>query len=144
MSLDTLLSGLDKVRGTGHSKYVACCPAHDDRSPSLAIKECGDGRILLHCFAGCDIETICDALGLRLADLMSDSPIDHHVGQVRRTMPARDALQSLDHESLVVATIASDIHEHQTIDNPTMSRLAQAVSRIGMVRDACTPARHKP
>jgi hypothetical protein len=144
MSLDTLLSGLDKVRGAGHGKYVACCPAHDDRSPSLAIKECGDGRILLHCFAGCDIETICDALGLRLADLMSDSPIDHHVGQVRRTMPARDALQSLDHESLVVATIANDIHRHHTIDEATWDRLAQAVMRIGIARDACIPARHRP
>jgi hypothetical protein len=139
-----ILSLLDGVRDLRGGKYMARCPAHDDRSPSLSVKLCSDDRVLLHCFAGCDIEAICDALGLRLTDLMPDSPIDHHVGQVRRTMPARDALQSLDHESLVVATIASDIHEHQTIDNPTMSRLAQAVSRIGMVRDACTPARHKP
>ena len=47
MSLSILLSHLDGIRDTGHGKYVARCPAHDDRSHSLAIKDCGDGRVLL-------------------------------------------------------------------------------------------------
>jgi hypothetical protein len=32
--------------------YIARCPAHDDRSPSLSIREHG-GKILVHCHAGC-------------------------------------------------------------------------------------------
>jgi len=48
MSIDALLDRLDGVKETGHGKYIARCPAHDDQSPSLAIKDCGDGRILLH------------------------------------------------------------------------------------------------
>ncbi|MEQ1600386.1 MAG: hypothetical protein ABL885_01305, partial [Methylophilaceae bacterium] len=36
--LDTLLSKLDKVKQNGAGKWIARCPAHDDRSPSLAIK----------------------------------------------------------------------------------------------------------
>jgi hypothetical protein len=33
--------------------WTARCPAHDDRNPSLSITEDRDGRVLLHCFAGC-------------------------------------------------------------------------------------------
>jgi hypothetical protein len=32
---------------------MACCPVHDDRSPSLSIRD-GDDQVLVHCFAGCD------------------------------------------------------------------------------------------
>ena len=35
--LDYLVSQLHKVKYTGHGRYIACCPAHDDRTPSLAI-----------------------------------------------------------------------------------------------------------
>jgi hypothetical protein len=50
--------------------WIARCPAHEDRSPSLSIREV-DGRTLLHCFAGCTIENICGSLGITVADLFS-------------------------------------------------------------------------
>ncbi len=35
--------------------WKACCPAHDDRNPSLSIREDKrDGTVLVHCHAGCD------------------------------------------------------------------------------------------
>ena len=40
---------------------IARCPAHDDRHPSLSIAE-RDGKLLLHCFAGCDYHDIVEAL----------------------------------------------------------------------------------
>ena len=33
---------------------MARCPAHDDREPSLSIRDGGDGRVLVHCHAGCE------------------------------------------------------------------------------------------
>jgi hypothetical protein len=48
---------------------VSRCPAHSDGSPSLSIREAEDGRILLHCFAGCTVDEICNALDLTVADL---------------------------------------------------------------------------
>lgn len=33
--------------------WMASCPAHDDHDPSLSIKETPDGKILVHCHAGC-------------------------------------------------------------------------------------------
>jgi hypothetical protein len=42
--------------------YVARCPAHDDRKPSLSISDGGDGKVLVHCHAGCDQEQVVTAL----------------------------------------------------------------------------------
>lgn len=51
------------------------CPtanhAHGDRSASLSISEGRDGRVLLHCFAGCTVEQICAATNLKVSDLFS-------------------------------------------------------------------------
>lgn len=44
--------------------YVAPCPAHDDRSPSLSINE-REGRVLVHCFAGCSQADVIAALRAR-------------------------------------------------------------------------------
>ena len=41
---------------------LARCPAHEDRAPSLSIREGEGGRLLLHCFAGCVFAEILDAL----------------------------------------------------------------------------------
>lgn len=41
---------------------MACCPAHDDKTPSLRISESTDGRVLVHCFAGCSQKSVIDAL----------------------------------------------------------------------------------
>jgi hypothetical protein len=45
------------VRGPGKS-YKGYCPAHNDRNPSLSLKEGRDGKLLLKCFAGCDFKSI--------------------------------------------------------------------------------------
>jgi hypothetical protein len=58
---------LEGVRRSG-SGWIARCPAHRDRSPSLSICE-RKGRVLLHCFAGCTVEEVCSALGIKMADL---------------------------------------------------------------------------
>lgn len=44
--------------------YVACCPSHDDRSPSLSLRD-ADGRVLVHCHAGCAQSDVIDALRAR-------------------------------------------------------------------------------
>lgn len=42
--------------------YMACCPAHKDRTPSLSLKDSGDGKVLVHCHAGCEQSAVVDAL----------------------------------------------------------------------------------
>lgn len=54
---------------SGNRQWVAQCPAHADRQPSLSLGEGEDGRALLHCHAGCSVESVVLALGLRPSDL---------------------------------------------------------------------------
>jgi hypothetical protein len=51
MSAETIARAL-KGRKSG-SNWIAHCPAHDDREPSLSIREANDGKILVCCHAGC-------------------------------------------------------------------------------------------
>lgn len=68
LDLSAVLGRLDGVRRVAGG-YVARCPAHDDREPSLSLGEGTDGRLLLFCFAGCAFETILRAaLALEVID----------------------------------------------------------------------------
>jgi len=69
--VDLVLSRLQRVRRSGRG-WTACCPAHNDKTPSLSIAEGDDGRLLLHCFGGCEAATIVAAIGLELADLFAE------------------------------------------------------------------------
>lgn len=66
---------LDALRAQGGSvkqsggQWMCTCPAHDDRNPSLSVKQCDDGRVLLKCFAGCSVVAVTDAIGLETRDL---------------------------------------------------------------------------
>jgi putative DNA primase/helicase len=42
--------------------FVAHCPSHDDRNPSLSITETKDGQILFKCHAGCTQQNVLEAL----------------------------------------------------------------------------------
>jgi putative DNA primase/helicase len=59
------LKGVKKV-SKGHE---ALCPAHNDTRPSLKVDAGEDGRVLLKCWAGCEVDDICRAIGLSVADL---------------------------------------------------------------------------
>ncbi|MCI2393119.1 toprim domain-containing protein [Aliiroseovarius sediminis] len=44
---------------------LACCPAHEDCAPSLSLGVGVDGRLLVHCHAGCAYGAVMDALKTR-------------------------------------------------------------------------------
>jgi hypothetical protein len=67
-ALNRVLDRLDAVSGK-EPRWMAKCPAHADRSPSLRIAVGDDGRVLLKCHAGCETSAVVKALGLGLADL---------------------------------------------------------------------------
>lgn len=66
---------------------MARCPAHDDRSPSLSVREAAGGKVLLYCFAGCETAAVVAALGMSMGDLFTES-YDYvdQMGQVVRTV----------------------------------------------------------
>ena len=63
------LAALLDAKPSGGS-WMAKCPAHDDRNPSLAITQAED-KVLLHCNAGCTWRQIIDAMGLHPRDIFN-------------------------------------------------------------------------
>ena len=47
------------------SAWMALCPAHEDREPSLSITDADNGKVLVHCHAGCDQRDVIAALRAR-------------------------------------------------------------------------------
>jgi len=124
-----LLSRLDKVKPTGNGTYLSRCPAHEDRSPSLAIRETDEGVILLYCFAGCHVHDVVGAVGLDISDLFPPRAI-HHGKPERRPFPAADVLRAIEFEALVVAAAAVSMRSGEPLSTVDQERLMLAVSRI--------------
>jgi hypothetical protein len=92
MTTADLLSTLDGVRSRGSGKWSAKCPAHPDRLPSLSIAE-GQKGLLLKCWAGCTIQEITSALGLRVSDLFTDALLPRNARPtIQEPRPDRRAL----------------------------------------------------
>jgi len=83
-SVDRVLTALQE-RGTPakqHADYwLAKCPAHDDKNPSLSISAGTDGRTLVKCHAGCEPLQITAALGLTVEDLFAPRQSDDVVAR---------------------------------------------------------------
>lgn len=70
--LEVLLEALQGVKRSGRG-FVARCPAHEDRDPSLSVVA-DDRGIGVYCFAGCSVDSILDKLQLTWGDLFFDAP----------------------------------------------------------------------
>jgi hypothetical protein len=67
-------ASLLNARRIGPGRWMAKCPGHPDRTPSLSIATGRDGRVLVRCWAGCDTKAVLNAAGLAWADLFAGSP----------------------------------------------------------------------
>ena len=77
------------------TKGMACCPAHDDRTPSLGVS-IGRQAILFHCFAGCDQQSVLAALareGFEAPALFSGSKAADFPEPTRTRKPSTAALR---------------------------------------------------
>jgi hypothetical protein len=128
LSIEILLSRLTKVKGRNGS-WTACCPAHEDRSPSLAIKEDG-GTILLHCFGGCTPSEVVGAVGMDMIDLFP--PRQENYGQPQKgpRFFASDLLRCIAFEASIVSILAADIAAGKSLKAEDLKRAKLACERI--------------
>lgn len=70
-TLDNVLSQLKGVKRCSNG-WQAYCPAHDDKKQSLHVSQGKDGRVLIHCHAGCSVDDVCASIGLTLKDLFPE------------------------------------------------------------------------
>lgn len=130
MSADILLDKLDKVKRTGQGRWMACCPSHTDKSASLSIRELDDGRVLVHCFAGCSAAEVIAAAGLDMQDLFPPRDDVHYVKGERRPFPATDVLRAIADEARLVYMCARHLHAGNSLNDGDLSRLLTAAGRI--------------
>ncbi|HDZ55390.1 MAG TPA: virulence-associated protein E [Pseudomonas xinjiangensis] len=122
MPIDRILIQLDKVKASGPNKWKACCPAHDDKDPSLAISEAEDGKVLLHCWAGCTIHQITAALEMDLGDLF---PGD----KKERRGPSKAAIK---HEQIVYHIALNSLMRGNHLNANDQARFELAKQRLGV------------
>lgn len=137
--IDRLLPRLDGVRETGPGRWTARCPAHDDRSPSLAIRETSDGTILLHDFAGCGAGDIMAAVGLALRDLFPRPLPDRGPLRPSERYVPRDVLACLAGECLTVAIMAGRIERGETLTEDDMQAIIRTCDRLYAAVQAVAP-----
>ena len=120
--IDHILSRLDKVKPNGAGKWLPCCPAHDDKNPSLSIKEADNGTVLLKCWAGCSAAEITGAVELDLRDLFAgDKP--------RSSQPSRAARQF---EAMVITVAVEQMRLGKQLSAEDQERLELAKRRLGV------------
>ena len=127
MPIEEIVKRIDHARAVRprrkfKSSYIARCPAHDDRSPSLSIDEAQDGRILINCHAGCGALDVLDAIGLDWADLF---PPDGEYLTGKRNV-SREAVDS----------IVVEIAEHDRALGKRLTRADKERYRAALKRES--------
>jgi hypothetical protein len=128
---NNLLDRLQKVRSKGAGKWVACCPAHPDKSPSLAVTETQTGTLLVHCHTGCSIEEITSSIGLTVADLFpknGDSSVT--AKSIKRPFSIAQILAAFERELLIATQFLGAIGRGETVPEAERQRAAYCAERI--------------
>lgn len=130
MKADAFLGRLEKVKRTGNGQWIACCPAHQDRHPSMTVRALEDERVLVHCFAGCSVEEILRAVAMDFDALFPDRALDHQVKPVRRPFNAGDVLECVAQEALIASVAAAALANGEGLSAADHARLKLATERL--------------
>ncbi len=130
MNADDFITRLRKPKSKGPKKWLACCPAHDDNDPSLAVTEAPDGKILLRCFAGCSALDVVHAVGLEMTDLFPGE-IDYAkpMAFAQREMAQRETLgKKVDNAKTKLAIITARLKRKEIVSERDIkqARMAKA------------------
>lgn len=141
MSADILLSRLEKVRPLGPGRWMARCPAHEDRTSSLSVRDV-DGMILVKCFAGCEFNAIIGAAGVEASELFPPRPAGaEYKPPTRKLIDAEAALLGLERELIICVIAVSDSVHGVPLSTQDYKRFLLAANRV---MDAIEVARGKP
>ena len=114
MTAAAFLDRLHGARPTGHNRWLAKCPAHQDRRPSLSVRELDDGRVLVHDFSGCTVADIVAAIGLELHDLFPPAQPNVHSSRPRASS-LTPLLVAFERDLLIVHVFLSDVAKAKPI-----------------------------
>lgn len=128
--IELLLALLEKVKPIGKDRWHACCPAHQDKNPSLHIK-LADDRILLNCKCGCTTLEVLQSMGLTWQALFPPKEYGK-----RPPFPSAELLKDLAQDSLVLMCAARMVLNGEKLPESDMARLSKSVERFQKARTA--------
>ena len=126
-----LLHRLEGVRAAGDGRWYARCPAHDDKSPSLSVRDTGE-KVLINCFTGCEPDDVLAAVGLTWRDLHADRwDAERFAQRPNKVLRRRMAdLDPLDVERAVLRIAATDIRAGRVLSIEDQARVEVARERV--------------
>lgn len=123
MGVDLVLNALERPKKVGKATWRANCPCCGGKNGhKFVVKESADGRVLLKCFAGCDVYSIVSALGLNMTDLFPKTD----GGRPIRNPFTREVAGSLSRELMVAWVILRDIANGKPISDADRARAGKA------------------
>lgn len=144
MISEKIIPLLTNVRQTGPGQWISCCPVHDDKTPSFAVRETigksGEPTLMMHCFAcQASIDEICGALGLTISDLYPQKHIETGDQKYQRKyFPAADVLTCVHNDALMTKVFARRMTNGELLNEKEMKYLQAIEQRLGV---ACEYAR---
>jgi hypothetical protein len=143
-ALELFLSRVKGAKPCGRG-YVGICEAHPDKSASLSFACGDDGRVLVHCHAGCSASAVVASLGLTLADLFPER-LPPATPEARRELreramaaDIRAAAAAMAFEALVLRVACEQVRKGVALSDADAARLDQAIERIDGARIALGP-----
>ena len=135
MIADKILPLLDKVKPKGDNSWLACCPAHNDKNPSLGITE-KDDKVLLHCFShDCNVSDIVHAVGLELSDLFPENIRIEGGRPIRKKrFPAEAILEALADELAITEIGLAALADGGILNEKARARMKLASNRFTEAR----------
>ena len=126
--VDKLLERLAGVKQTRRDRWIANCPAHEDKHPSLSVGIGNNDSVILKCWSGCGAADVLAAVGLEFSDLYPERiPEGHRSGPLRKPWPAGDVLRCVANEALIASSICSEMAD---MHPGKRDRLVRAASRL--------------
>lgn len=134
-----LLNRLEGVRQTGEGRWIAKCPAHDDRSPSLTLRDAGD-LLLVTCHAGCDFYDVIGAAGMAPSKLFSNpksASRSLYVDTVE--IPPADVMLLLEKDLIVLAIGNNTLMSGGTLCDAGRESMLAAQRRVFAIMGSVAP-----
>ena len=135
MNINDFLGYFEKSYRSGKDEYQCLCPAHNDKTASLSIKNLPDERILIHCFAGCAANDILKAVGLTFDDIVPKRLGDFK--PVSKPFNPYAVLKAISNETLLVALAGLEVANGKTLPQEDKDRLMIAVNRLREAYQIC-------
>ncbi len=131
--VEVILNRLQGVKQKATHKWLAKCPAHDDRSPSLWVRLADDDKVLIHCFGGCQVADVVASVGLELSDLF---PKQASYGKAthKPRFNAADLLSLCVQESMILVVALGDCWAGRAVSDEDQARIQRAVDTLFDIR----------